>query len=165
MQFQSQALAWSPRVQGGCLGSLESGFLAREWAATLANAGKALPSPTEGWTVLGPSFLQPQVTFHQAAGGSLATVVDRRHCPWALLIIWKWRSLGAPVQTRDGASAPPAPTPCPAPASDSAPAAPEPVHQVAANLARPGLGVWPPPPAPNWLICRCVNKGAAPPPV
>ena len=29
----------------------------------------------------------------------------------------------------------------------------------------PGLGVLPPPPAPNWLICRCVNKGAAPPPV
>lgn len=89
--------------------------------------------------------------------------IDR---PWTLLIIWKSRRLGVLAGRRGGASA-----------RRPRLAPPRPAQQLRPGLRGsrftrwlrtwpgPGLGVRPPPPAPNWLICRCVNRAAAPPPV
>lgn len=146
---------------GGCLGSLESGFLAREWFATLANAGESLPSPIESWAVLGSSSPQPQVTLHQAAGGSLAAVLTTA-TNMGFNNNLEIGRLGARARGGGGASA------C-RPASPRPAALARPCQSRFTRWLRtwpgPGLGVRPPPPAPNWLICRCVNKGAAPPPV
>ena len=90
--------------------------------------------------MLGSSSPLPQVTLHQAAGGSLAAVLSTSTAMGFINNLeirggWEpgsWRRRCFCVRPRVD------------PPSSSAQALPEPVHQVAANLARP----WPRCPAP-----------------
>lgn len=89
--------------------------------------------------------------------------IDRRHRPWVLLKIWKSRRLGVGLVEE---AVPLRATLAP-PCRLAAPPGPRRSRFTWWLLTwpSPSLGGRPPPPAPNWLICRCVNKGAAPPPV
>lgn len=163
MQLWSQALAWqnSPGLahrQGLIRVAGEQGLWPRNGLQLCPRLERRPLLPWRAgpcWDDPPPSIGHPWPSRRRKPG----SCIDPIHRRWAILI-WKWKGPGS-ARGRSLCAPPPPP-----------PAQPPAVAATGSRFTRwlrtwpgPGPCSQPPPPAPNWLICYCVNKGAAPPAV